>query len=233
MREESENLNKELESKEILKWAISTFPKICIAASFGKDSVVVLHLLKEIKPDIDVIYIDTGYEFPETIAFVEKLKKEWNLNLKVYRPAMSVEEQEKIYGKLYFRDPDKCCGFRKVEPMGRALQNYDAWITGLRMDETEFRKNIKIVESQNGITKINPIARWCEADVWDYINRNRIPYNPLYDKGYRSLGCKPCTLAGKWGRFERAGRWTGTGKQECGLHLEEYYQKYSSTTDVK
>lgn len=213
--------------QEILRWAVNRFNRICIAASFGKDSVTLLHMLQEIEPHIDVIYLNTGYDFEETLRFIEQLQREWNLNIKEYRPKLTVEEQERLYGKdLYKTDPNRCCGIRKVEPMDRALENYDAWITGLRRDETEFRKGLKIVEVQKAV-KVNPLAAWTEADLWRYIRANRVPYNPLYDRGYRSLGCKPCSNAGTWGRFERAGRWAGTDKQggECGIHLSYDQEK--------
>lgn len=212
--------------QEILRWACQRFKRICVAASFGKDSVTVLHMLRDIKPDIEVIYLNTGYEFPQTLTFIERLKQEWNLNLREYTPVLSIEEQERRFGPdLYKTDPDRCCGIRKVEPMARALRNYDAWITGLRRDETELRKHIRVIEEQDGIVKVNPLANWTVEDVWRYIRANRVPYNPLYDQGYRSLGCWPCTLAGTWGRFERAGRWAGTGKEggECGIHVSSAY----------
>lgn len=208
--------------QEILRWACGRFERISVAASFGKDSVTLLHMLRDIKPNIEVVYLNTGYDFPETLVFIEGLTQEWNLNIIEYTPLLSVEEQEQRYGAdLYRADPERCCGIRKVEPMARALQDYDAWITGLRRDETEFRKHIQIVEVQNGVVKVNPLANWTEEDVWNYTQSNGVPYNPLYDQGHRSLGCWPCTLAGTWGRFERAGRWAGTAKEggECGIHL--------------
>lgn len=214
--------------QEILSWACGRFERICVAASFGKDSVTLLHMLRDIKPGIDVVYLDTGYDFPETLAFIQALRAEWGLNIKEYGPPLGVEEQEQHFGAdLYKTDPDRCCGIRKVEPMARALEGYDAWITGLRRDETEFRKHIQVVEVQDGIQKVNPLANWTEEDVWGYIRANGVPYNPLYDKGYRSLGCWPCTLAGTWGRFERAGRWAGTGKEggECGIHVSSAYRE--------
>ena len=208
--------------QEILLWACSRFERICLAASFAMGSVTLLHMLRDIKPDIEVIYLNTGYDFPETLAFIEELREKWNLNIKEYRPLLSVEERERRYGTdLYKTDPERCCGIRKVEPMARALRNYDAWITGLRRDVTEFRKHIRVVEEQEGIVKVNPLANWTAEDMWYYIRTNQVPYNPLYDQGYRSLGCWPCTLPGTWGRSERAGRWVGTVKEggECGIHL--------------
>jgi phosphoadenosine phosphosulfate reductase len=208
--------------QDILRWACSTYRCICVAASFGKDSVTLLHMLREIHPTIDVVYLNTGYDFPETVAFIRHLERDWNLRVSEFSPRISVEEQERTLGAdLYHTDPDRCCGIRKVEPMARALRNYDAWITGLRRDETEHRKDIRVVEIQNETVKVNPLAAWTAQDIWNYIRSNKVPYNPLYNRGYVSLGCRPCTLAGTWGRFERAGRWAGTSKAggECGIHV--------------
>jgi phosphoadenosine phosphosulfate reductase len=226
--EEIEQLEKS-SPQEILQWACDKYGCLCVAASFGKDSIVLLHMLRSIRPGLDVIYLNTGYDFPETVEFIQKLEKEWKLNLLEFAPRISVEEQERTLGAdLYTTDPSRCCGIRKVEPMARALRTYDAWITGLRRDETEHRKNIRVVEIANDLVKINPLAAWTAEDIWKYIRGNNVPYNPLYDKGYVSLGCRPCTLAGTWGRFERAGRWAGTTKAggECGIHINSTMVEY-------
>jgi phosphoadenosine phosphosulfate reductase len=215
--------------QEILQWACRRYRCLCLAASFGKDSIVLLHMVRTIRPDIDVVYLNTGYDFPETVEFIRRMEREWNLHLIEFSPRISVEEQERTLGAdLYRTDPNRCCGIRKVEPMARALRNYDAWITGLRRDETEHRKNIRVVEIADELVKVNPLASWTADDVWSYIRSNDVPYNPLYDKGYVSLGCRPCTLAGTWGRFERAGRWAGTTKAggECGIHIDSAMAEY-------
>jgi phosphoadenosine phosphosulfate reductase len=216
--------------REILQWASRRYHCICLAASFGKDSIVLLHMMRTIRPDIDVVYLNTGYDFPETVEFIQKMEREWNLRLIEFTPRISVEEQERTLGAdLYRTDPGRCCGIRKVEPMARALRNYDAWITGLRRDETEHRKGIRVVEVANDLVKVNPLASWTADDIWRYIRSHNVPYNPLYDKGYVSLGCRPCTLAGTWGRFERAGRWAGTTKAggECGIHINSTMAQYA------
>jgi phosphoadenosine phosphosulfate reductase len=215
--------------QEILRWACARFEKLCMAASFGKDSITLLHMLRDIRPDLDIIFLNTGYDFPETIEFIRRLKQDWNLHILEFTPAISVEEQDRTYGaELYRTDPDSCCGIRKVEPMARALRSYDAWITGLRRDETEHRRGIQVVEAAGRPIKINPLAAWTSDDIWKYIRGNKVPYNSLYDKGYVSLGCQPCTLAGTWGRFERAGRWAGTAKQggECGIHVPSKLEEF-------
>ncbi len=230
--EEIEQLEKST-PQEILKWACDKYRCLCVAASFGKDSIVLLHMLRSIRPDLDVIYLNTGYDFPETVEFIQNLEKEWKLNLLEFSPRISVEEQERTLGAdLYHTDPGRCCGIRKVEPMARALRNYDAWITGLRRDETEHRKGIRVVEVADELVKVNPLAGWTADDIWKYIRANNVPYNPLYDKGYVSLGCRPCTLAGTWGRFERAGRWAGTTKAggECGIHITSTMVEYGEAS---
>lgn len=208
---------------DTLEWAIDGFERIALACSFGKDSVTVLSLSRGIDPQIKVFMIKTGYGFEETERFKNKLKKEWNLNLEETYPSMSKDGLERKYGKdIYSRDPELCCDILKVEPTRRYLKNLDAWITGLRRDETEFRADLERIEVCKGLpAKINPIVDWTKEEVWDYIKTSGIPYNPLYDEGYASLGCRPCTLAGTWGRYERAGRWFGRKKKECGMHLIE------------
>ena len=210
-------------TKETLRWAIDEFERISLACSFGKDSVTVLSLACEIDPHIKVFMIGTGYGFEETNRFKNRLREEWDLNLEEIYPSMSKDELEREHGEdLYSRDPKLCCEILKVEPTKRYLRNLDAWMTGLRSDETEFRTNLGRVEEYEGMpTKVNPIVDWTNEEVWRFIKDNGIPYNPLYDKGYASLGCKPCTLAGTWGRYERAGRWHGKEKKECGMHLIE------------
>jgi phosphoadenosine phosphosulfate reductase len=215
-------------SKLIIKYAVEKYPKIFVACSFGKDSRVIVELAKEVKPDIQFIGIDTGYEFLETMEYADKLVQEANMNF--FWARASEEAKKKIdgeYGDSFIKnDQYKCCEM-KIPAIESHMTNYDAWITGLRRDETEHRKNIKLMESGR-IAKINPIAFWTKDDVWQFIKVNNLSYHPLYDSGYASLGCKPCTTEGKiragggrQGQFERAGRFTGTSKQgeECGLHL--------------
>ena len=215
-------------SKLIIKYAVEKYPKIFAACSFGKDSRVIVELAQEVKPDIQFIGIDTGYEFPETLAYADKLVKEVNMNF--FWARASEEAKKKIdeaYGDSFIKnDQYKCCEM-KIPAIESHMVSYNAWITGLRRDETEHRKNIKLIESGR-IAKINPIAFWTKDDVWQFIKEKKLSYHPLYDQGFASLGCKPCTTEGKvrsgggrQGQFERAGRFTGTANQgqECGLHL--------------
>jgi len=205
-----------------LERAIDKFERIALACSFGKDSMTVLSLAREIDQEIKVFMIRTGYGFDETERFKNRMQKEWNLNLDEIYPLMSKDELESKHGKdLYSRDPKLCCDILKVEPTRRYLENLDAWITGLRKDETEFRTSLESVEQYEGVpTKINPIVHWTNEEVWEYIRSNAIPYNPLYDKGYASIGCEPCTKPVEPGENPRAGRWwweLGVRK-ECGIH---------------
>ncbi|WP_457639178.1 phosphoadenylyl-sulfate reductase [Persephonella sp.] len=213
-----------LHVRELLKWVYETFDNVGFTSSFSADDVCIIHMIKQIKPDALIIFIDTDYHFPETYQLVEKLKNEWNLNLQVVKPLLTVQEQEEKYGKdLYERDPDLCCQIRKVEPLKRALQGLNVWITGMRRDQSPTRANIGKVEAHKlpdgkTILKVNPIADWKREDVWKYVNEHNLPYNPLYDRRYLSIGCAPCTRPVKEGEDERAGRWAGKGKLECGLH---------------
>lgn len=222
------NLHEKVElTKFIIQYAVEKYQKIFVACSFGKDSRVIIDLAMQVKPDIEFIGIDTGYEFLETLAFAETLSQETGMNFRWVRP--SEEARKKIdaeYGDLFIKnDQYKCCEM-KIPAIETVMKEYDSWITGLRRDETEYRKNIKIIEPGK-IVKVNPIAFWTKDEIWHYIHSHNLHYHPLYDQGYTSLGCKPCTTQGKvrsgggrQGQFERAGRFCGTNNvgQECGLH---------------
>ncbi|MCX7759834.1 MAG: phosphoadenylyl-sulfate reductase [Hydrogenothermaceae bacterium] len=215
-----------LTAKELLKWVYENFENVGFTSSFSADDIAIIHMIKQIKTDALIIFIDTDFHFAETYQLVERLREEWKLNLKVIKPLISIEEQDKLYGeKLYEKNPDKCCEIRKVEPLKRALEDLDVWITGMRRDQSPTRANIGKLEihkipipSGKHILKVNPIADWKRKDVWTYVIENKLPYNPLYDKNYLSIGCAPCTKPVLEGDDERAGRWAGKGKLECGLH---------------
>jgi phosphoadenosine phosphosulfate reductase len=214
-------------SKIIIETAVNRHPKVFAACSFGKDSRVIVDLAIQVKPDFQFIGIDTGFEFPETLSFADELVRQTGMNFRWVQP--SAEAKRRIddeYGDSFIRnDQYKCCEM-KIPAIESVMNEFDAWITGLRRDETEFRQNIKIFEPGK-IVKVNPIAFWSKDDVWEYIKQNKLSYHPLYDKGYPSLGCQPCTTAGRvqsgggrQGKFERAGRFNGTSNVagECGLH---------------
>lgn len=223
------NLEQKAElSKIIIERAISQYPRIFAACSFGKDSRVIIDLALQVKPDFHFIGIDTGYEFAETLQFADELARDLQMNFRWVRP--SEEARARIdadYGDSFIKnDQYKCCEM-KIPAIESIMDTYDAWMTGLRRDETQFRQNIKIFELGK-IIKVNPIAFWTKDEVWQYIKEHNLRYHPLYDKGYFSLGCEPCTTQGKiqsgggrQGQFERAGRFRGTSNNvggECGLH---------------
>jgi len=212
-----------MEVKKILKEHIDKAKdKACFTCSFQVEDVVILHLLLDIKRDIPVLFIDTGYHFQEVYEFINKLHEEWKFNLKVIKPDIDVEDFEKRYGKLYESDPNLCCKLRKVEPLFREIKNYDLWITGLRREQSPTRANLEIVENirlpdGKEITKLNPLAHWTWKEVWNYTVKEGLPYLKLYDEGYTSIGCKPCTSLPVRKDDLRSGRWGGK-KLECGIH---------------
>ena len=200
-------------SKELIAKAISIYPKIAIASSFGKDSVVLIHLAQQIKPDIKIFSVMTPYKFKETRDYKDKLTKEWKLNITTY-------EASELGMLLYKKDIKQCCKYYKVDQVKRAIEELDlnAWISGMRATEGETRRDVPEVQIDDGLIKVNPILDWTEADVWMYHSYNNISPNPLYLQGYRSLGCEPCSSKG--GVLERDGRWQGTSNQggECQIH---------------
>ena len=213
-------------AQKILSQAFKDYDcKLGLSCSFGKDSVTVLHLAQQIDPDVLAIYINTGLDFPETQTFKDDLVRDWNINLREIKPTQeNVEYRNALDPDLNLSDPNLCCDLLKVEPTERAIQGLDTWIVGLRRDETVFRRTIEPfeeLEKPNGggrLVRVAPVFDWTESDIWKYIETYDIPYHPLYDEGYRSMGCMPCSKAGRWGRFERAGRWAGADKEECGIH---------------
>ena len=183
---------------------------------------VVPHLASVAQPGVDVIFLDTGYHFVETIGTRDAVAATLPLTIKTITPELTVAAQDAQYGpELFARDPDKCCSLRKVAPLGRALAPYSAWVSGLRRDESPSRATAKVVDwdARRGLVKINPIANWNDADVDDYIAQNSILVNPLLSDGYASVGCEPCTSRVETGADARSGRWAGLSKVECGLHL--------------
>jgi phosphoadenosine phosphosulfate reductase len=223
---EIEQLSQRFESssvEEILEWAVDRFgPHLVMTSNFGVEGVVVIDKLARIAPQVPVIYLETGFQFGETDQLKERIRERYRINIVEQRAELSVAEQNHLYGKkLYERDPDLCCRIRKVEPLKQALSGYDGWIAALRRDQSPSRANIGVVEwnARHGLVKIHPLAAWTRRDVWDYILRNKLPYHPLYDDGYASIGCKPCTRRVAAGAHERSGRWEGQGKLECGIHL--------------
>jgi phosphoadenosine phosphosulfate reductase len=205
---------------EVLRWAAGEFgDRFCVASSMG--DAVLASLAADASPGIDVIFLDTGYHFAETIGTRDAVGATLAVNLITITPRQSVAEQDAEYGpKLHDRDPDRCCALRKVEPLARALAPYHAWASGIRRDEATTRSDIGVVEwdARRDMVKVNPLARWTQADVDGYIAERGVLVNPLVYDGYPSIGCAPCTRRVLEGEDTRAGRWAGAGKTECGLH---------------
>ena len=209
--------------EEALQWASDTFKDgLVMTSNFGAEGIVLIDHLVRVAPRTPIIFIDTGYQFSATNELKEKLRALYDLNIIEVRSRLSVEEQAEAYGEaLYSRDPDLCCKMRKVEPLAEALRGKRAWLTALRRDSSPTRAALEPVEwnERYGLVKINPMYDWTRARVWDYIAKNKLPYNPLYDDGYESIGCEPCTRRVIDGEDERSGRWVGKAKLECGIHL--------------
>ena len=228
---EIDRLSEEFESKspqEIIRWAVDIFwPQVALSSSFQTQSVPLLHMASLIRRDILIFFLDTGYHFWETHMFREQLASHWQLNvLDLYRDARWDEFARQRTRTLPGDDPNLCCFIHKVEPMQKALKDMKAWISGIRRDQTSARANAKILELQeDGLLKINPLLNWTKEDVQRYARKNRLPAHPLFQRGYRSIGCAPCTIAIGVNDDERAGRWSGREKIECGLHTELFRQK--------
>jgi phosphoadenosine phosphosulfate reductase len=208
-------------AQEILEWALETFhPRLYFACSFQKTSSVIAHMVSRIEPDARFFYLDTDVLFEETYETRDRLSEFLEIEFDRFTN-LTIDEQARLYGdELWNRDPDACCGLRKVEPMRRALSEVDCWAAGVRREDSASRaKSPKFGwDKRFGIWKINPLADWSEADVWNYINEHHIPYNPLHDQGYPSIGCTHCTKPVGPGEDSRAGRWAGASKTECGIN---------------
>ncbi|OHB74808.1 MAG: phosphoadenosine phosphosulfate reductase [Planctomycetes bacterium RBG_16_64_10] len=208
--------------REILRWAVERyFPRLTMATAFGPEGCVILALLAEIEPRTHVFNLDTGYQFEETLQLRDRIAERYGIEVELKRPALSVAQYELQHGgPLYQTDPDRCCFDRKVTVLRQAVVGMDAWISGIRRDQSHDRANVPIVDWDRKfhLVKISPLATWTRADVWREIMARDIPYNPLHDEGYQSIGCWPCTRRVAADEHERAGRWSGTTKTECGLH---------------
>jgi phosphoadenosine phosphosulfate reductase len=194
----------------------------CFTCSFQAEDIVVLHLLRQVQPEIPVLFLDTGYHFPALLRYRDELVQSWRINLVNVASGLSREQQETQFGALYRTDPAACCRERKVEPLFRALENYSVWFTGLRQEQSPTRANLQIAEtailpSGHSLRKVSPLALWRWNEVWSYLRVNEIPCASLYDEGYASIGCEPCTTPPTDPVNARSGRWAGA-KLECGIH---------------
>ena len=225
---EVEQLSEEFETKtpqEIIAWAVDTFwPQIALSSSFQTQSMPLLHMTSQIRRDILILFLDTGYHFWETLIFREKIASEWQLNvLDLYRDSRWDSFARQQPRALPFEDSNLCCFMHKVQPMQKAMKDMLAWISGIRRDQTSVRAHARILELQeDGLLKINPLLNWTKTDVQRYMEEYHLPKHPLYEKGYRSIGCAPCTVAIGVNDDERAGRWAGRTKIECGLHTDMF-----------
>lgn len=210
--------------QDVLAYAIGAyFPDIVLASSFGVEDVVLIDMVHQINPKTPILYLDTDFLFKETYETRDRLIKQYGIApIQVKSLLTPGQQAEKFGDKLWERRPDECCNQRKVEPLTRALKGYKAWITGIRREQSPTRANAKLVEwdQKFGLVKFNPLARWKTEDVWTYIKLYEVPYNPLHDQNYPSIGCTYCTRPVLPGEDPRAGRWAGFAKTECGLHVK-------------
>lgn len=205
----------------ILAWTWQRFqPKVILTCSFQHDGVVLAHMLRDIAPAVPVVFINTGFHFAETLAYRDDIERRLGIKLLELSPIMPREQFAAEHGlDLYARNPDLCCHINKVEPLKRFLPGVRAWINGRRRDQANTRQGIRTIEAfQGNLFKVNPMATWTSRETYYYMERHGIPTHPLFDKGYASIGCEPCTRPVVPGENERDGRWAGTGKVECGLH---------------
>ena len=222
------SLSKSLEAKQpqdVLVAAIERYmPKLVLACSFGAEDVVLVDMVHRINPSVPLFYLDTDFLFPDTYATRDRIIERYDLKpaqVIQVKSQLTPEQQAQQYGDaLWSKNPDQCCQLRKVEPLTRVLQGYDAWITGIRRDQAPSRANAGLIEwdAKFGLVKVNPLARWTWSEVWTYINIYEVPYNPLHDRNYPSIGCTYCTKPVMPGQDPRSGRWQGSEKTECGLH---------------
>ncbi|MGB2920354.1 MAG: phosphoadenylyl-sulfate reductase [Mycobacterium sp.] len=213
-------LGEDASAADLLRWTDEHFGDNYIVASNMQDAVLV-DLAAKVHPGVDVLFLDTGYHFVETIGTRDAVEAVYDVNVVNVRPELTVAEQDSVHGKdLFARDAAACCRMRKVEPLGKALKNYSAWVTGIRRVEAPTRANAPLIswDKAFGLVKINPLAAWSDEDMQSYIDSNGILVNPLVFEGYPSIGCEPCTAKPLEGADPRSGRWAGQTKTECGLH---------------
>ncbi|MFC2949785.1 phosphoadenylyl-sulfate reductase [Virgibacillus sediminis] len=226
----NDQLQKELNTgfsdfMDVIKWAFRVYQdRILYASSFGAESMVLIDLISKVNPEASIVFLDTNLHFKETYQLIEKTKRKYpTLNIRMVQPSYTLEQQAEEFGdRLWERTPDKCCGIRKIEPLKKELSNVDAWISGLRRDQSATRKNTEYVNKDNKFQKVKicPLIHWTWEDVWNYIKLNNLPYNQLHDQNYPSIGCEMCTLPVGTEGDSRNGRWAGFSKKECGLHQD-------------
>ena len=227
-----DELNRRFETErpeEVVRWALedSGLERVAIASAFQVEGTCLIHMAVRVRPDVPILFLDTGFHFTQTLLFKTRLTEELGLNVVDLRGDRTPDEQARELGsRLYERDPRRCCELNKVVPFARALRGFDAWMTSMRRDSAWTRRTTPIVaETELGggkrLVKVNPVANWTRADAWAYLKAHDLPHHPLYDLGYASIGCAPCTRAVFPDEDERAGRWAGLLKTECGIHVRE------------
>lgn len=213
------------EPEAILEWAVHRYgERFTMATAFGPEGMVILEMLSRVSPTTHVFNLDTGYQFPETLALRDHVASKYKIEVELMRPELSVVEYESLHGgPVYKHDPNRCCADRKLAVLRQAARGKHAWASAIRRDQSPDRALAPIVgwDKKFHLVKVSPLANWTKKQVWDRILKSQIPYNPLHDQGYTSIGCWPCTRAVALGEDERAGRWSGTGKTECGLHTQD------------
>ncbi len=212
-------------ARDSISTALARSAAVCLTCSFQAEDMVVLDLLREQRPHIPVLFLDTGYHFPEVYLYRDEMTARYGLNLVNVMPRQTVPEQEAAFGILYQSQPDRCCKLRKVEPLFASLEPYDVWFTGLRRAQSPTRANLQVIDrfplpSGKELMKVSPLADWTTKEVWSFASERGIRLLPLYDLGYTSIGCQPCTALPAEPGNERSGRWAGH-KLECGIHIPE------------
>jgi phosphoadenosine phosphosulfate reductase len=211
--------------QQVLGWAFEMFGnRVAISSALGAEGMALIDMASRVRKDFRLFTIDTEFLFPETYSLIERIEQKYEIKVERVFSLLSSEQQQRDHGAaLWARDPDQCCNLRKVEPLRRTLSELGAWITSIRRDQTSFRASARKIEwdGKFGLVKVNPIADWSSKQVWRYLHAHGVPYNPLHDQNYPSIGCTHCTRAIQPGEDPRAGRWPGTSKTECGLHVIE------------
>ena len=207
-----------------IRSALASGSSACVTSSFQAEDVALVHLIVAEQPEIPVLFLETGYHFAETLAYRDQIAERFGLNLVNLMPKKTVPEQEAEHGQLFRIAPDRCCALRKVEPLFEGVGQYEVWFTGLRREQSPTRANLQVFDkfrlpSGKVLNKISPLAAWTMRDVWSYLKSVSIPVLPLYDQGYTSIGCEPCTMLPADPNNPRSGRWAGQQKLECGIHI--------------
>ncbi|MBD1379968.1 phosphoadenylyl-sulfate reductase [Metabacillus arenae] len=225
---EQEELQVEIDNPDkgalnALKWAYKEYGEdIIYACSFGIEGIVLIDLIHQVNPKAKIVFLDTNVHFKETYETIDKVKEKYpDLQIELKQPSLTLEEQSKLYGEeLWKTNPNECCRLRKVLPLEQALSGYSAWLSGLRREQSETRKNVQFINKDDRFQsiKVCPLIHWTWKDIWRYAHKHDLPYNPLHDQGYPSIGCAPCTKPAYTMDDLRSGRWTGNQKTECGLH---------------